>query len=253
MDKLMEKMGLYDIWTVFFPGAFLSVVDKSIYDFMLLLPEQTIKATSIIEKIFIVFKMKIYAPENAYELLAFSLCSYFVGLVLHEVSSVFKSKVMYKKGKPIDFLVDSNKGIFEEEQIQKLMPMYIILNEGPLTLNDREKLKKESRNVFEKMNIILQKEKISDQFVKLNVIYNTCATLGIAVIFILCLTFAFEIEFVMLRKFELLLSTISLDLILIVCAYILINRSDKYYRYWSKNIVLAYQELYINSIAKLEE
>lgn len=253
LDKLIEKMGLYDIWTILFPGAVFLVAIKTIYNFMLLLPEQILKTTSVIEQIFIFCEVNIYAPGTVYELLIFLLCSYFVGLMLHEISSLFKNRVMYKQGKPIDFLLDSKGGVFEEEQIQILMPMYIQLNGGVFTLNDNEKQKKESRSLFHKINMDLQRKKVASQYVKLNVIYNTCATLGIAIMLILCLVLAFEMEFIILKRFDLILSFISLDMVLIVGIYILMSRSRRYYKYWTKNIVLAYQDWYLSATCESEE
>jgi len=253
LDKLIEKMGLYDIWTILFPGAVFLVAIKTIYNFMLLLPEQILKTTRVIEKIFIFCEANIYAPGTVYELMIFLLYSYFVGLMLHEISSLFKNRVMYKQGKPIDFLLDSKGGVFEDEEIQILMPMYIQLNGGAFTLNDNEKQKKESRSLFHKINADLQRKKVASQYVKLNVIYNTCATLGITLIFILGLVLAFEIEFIILKKFDLILSIISLDVILIVGIYILLSRSKRYYKYWTKNIVLAYQNLYLYDTCESEE
>ena len=215
MDKLIEKMGLYDVWVILFPGAVFLVAIKTIYNFMLLLPEQTLKTTSMIEQILIFCEANIYAPGTVYELLIFLLCSYFIGLMLHELSSFFKNRVMYTQGKPIDFLLDPKGDIFDEEQIQILMPMYIQLNGGAITLNDHEKQKKESRFLFHKINTDLQRKKVANEYVKLNVIYNTCATLGMAIMFILGLALAFEIEFIILKRYDLILSSISLDMFLI--------------------------------------
>lgn len=246
MEKLIEKMGLYDMWTVLFPGTIFLVAVKTIYNFMRLLPEQIPKATNLIEKIFIFCNVSIYAPKTVYELLIFLLYSYFIGLILHEISSIFKNSILYKKGKPIDFLLDSKGGVFDDEQIQMLMPMYIHLNGGDFTLNDNIKQKKESRSLFHKINADLQRRRLASQYVKLNVIYNTCATLGVTVMLILCIALAFEAEFIILKRFDLLPSIIILDVLLGVGAYILMNRSKRYYKYWTKNIVLAYQDVYLN-------
>ena len=246
MDKLIEKMGLYDIWTVLFPGAIFQLLFKTIFDYMLSLPEQVKNTTSVIERTFLFCRSYIYEPGTVYELLIFLLSSYFVGLLLHEFSSIFKNRVMYKHGKPIELLLDYQGGVFEQEQIQVLMPMYIKLKGSDFTLNDKEKQREESRSLFHKINMDMQRRKRANEYVKLNVIYNTCATLGVAIMLILCLALAFEIEFMILKRQDLILSFISLDVVLILGIYILLNRSKRYYRYWTKNIVLAYQDLYIS-------
>lgn len=230
-----------------FPRCVFLIAVKTLYNFMLSLPEYISKATGVIEQMFIFCKAKVYIPDSIYELFVFSLCAYFIGLILHEISSIFKSRVMYKEGKPVDFLLDSYGEVFDEEQINALMPMYIRLYEKPFTLNDREKLKKESRIIFRKINAELQRKKIANQYVKLNIVYNTCATLGVATMLILCMIALFEVEFIFLKRYDALFSVTVLDVLLVICIYFFISRSKKYYKYWVQNIVLAYQDIYLDT------
>ena len=51
MEKIIEKMGLYDIWTVFFPGVVFLDLVKTLYGFMLTLPCSTSKKKSNIEQV----------------------------------------------------------------------------------------------------------------------------------------------------------------------------------------------------------
>lgn len=246
MEKLIEKMGLYDIWTTLFPGAFFCVSIKSIYDFMLALPAYVIETKGLSEQIFIFLKMNIYAPNTIYKLLIFLFFSYFLGLILQEISSMFKKLFLYKKGQPIDFLLDSKWGIFNDAQIQALMPIYIQFNGNNFTLDNDEKQKEESRTLFHKINAYLQRMKIANKYVKLNIICNTCATLGVAVMLMLFIASAFEIEFVVFcRRFDILISIICFDVILIISIYIFIYKSKKYYIFWVRNLIFAYQDLYL--------
>ena len=253
MEKIIEKMGLYDIWTVFFPGVVFLDLVKTLYDFMLTFPGSLSKETTIIEKVFIFCKAKVYIPDTAYELLIMCLCSYLAGLILHEISGLMKNKLVYRKGKPTDFLLDSEQGVFSKEQIEKLIPMYTYLYGGPLTLNEKENLKKQSHFIFQKINIELQRKKIASQYVKLNIAHNTCATLQVVMILIFCMAILFEIEFVaVFKRYDTLCSVISLDLLLLTCIYFLSNRSIKLYKYWVRNIVLAYQDVYLNKERNVE-
>lgn len=247
---MVERMGLYDIWTILFPGTVFVVAIKSVYNFMLLLPEQMLNSMSINEQIFILCKISVYTPSTIYNLLIFLIYSYLSGLVLHEISSIFKNSVIYKHGKPTDFLLEPKEGLFNEEQIQKLMPMYVYLSGDPLPLEDKEKLRKESRLLFHKMNVDLQRRKMASQYVKLNIIYNTSATLGVTIAFILGIILSFEIEFIILGELYLLLSFVSLDMMLIIAICILMNRSKKYYKYWVKNIVMAFYDLYLITMSE---
>ena len=124
---------------------------------------------------------------------------------------------------------------------------------GPLALDEKEKLKKQSHFIFKKINVELQRKKIASQYVKLNIAYNTCAALEVAIILVFCMAILFEIEFIVLKRYDTLLSVISLDIFMIMCIYFLSNRSKKMYKYWIRNIVLAYQDIYLNEEHNIEE
>ena len=249
MEKVVEKMGLYDVWTILFPGIVLIVSIKSIYNFMLSLPKLVNEAERSVERYLICCKMNIYIPKDVYELLIILILAYFGGLVLHEMSSLIKQKILYKKGEPISLLLDPVRGVFDEQQIQKFMPMFVFLNNGKaFTKSDKEKLKKESRNIFHKMNSELQSKDIANKYVKLNVIYNTCATLSVSVMVLFLMIVAFEIEFFFLKEYMQILYSFSLIILTIDIFFMLMNRSKRYYRYWTKNIVLAYEQIYLHDV-----
>lgn len=246
LEKIIEKMGLYDIWTVFFPGMFFLVSVKTLYNFILAVSRYISENTGIIEKMFVFCKANVYVPDTIYEFLIMCLYSYLVGLILHEISRLIKNKVVYKNGKPTDFLLDPEAGIFSKQQIQELMPMYIYLYGGDFSLNEKEKLKEESRFIFHKINVELQRKKIANQYVKLNIVYNTSATLGAAIMLVFFMAILFEIEFVALRKFDILIPTTILDIFMVISIYFLLNRSKAFYKYWVRNIVLAYYDIYLD-------
>ena len=253
LEKITEKMGLYDIWTILFPGAIFLVLVKTVYNFMLTLPCIISKEMSIIEKVFVFCKAEVYIPDTAYELLIMCLCSYLAGLILHEISRLIKDRVIYKKGKPTDFLLDSENGVFSKGEIQKLMPMYTYLYGSPFCLDEKEKLKNESHFIFQRINNRLQRNKIASQYVKLNIVYNTCAVLQVTIILVLCMAILFEVEFIISKNYDILLSAVSLDIFMIICICLLSNRSKKFYKYWVRNIVLAYQDIYLNDKCDAED
>ena len=118
--KFTEKIGLFDIWTVLFPGTVFLIVIKSLYNSLLILPELVKKADNLFEKITIFLQMNFHTSESLYELFELLLIAYLVGLLLQELGSIFKNKVLYKKGKPMDLLGDPQGGVFNAVQIQKL-------------------------------------------------------------------------------------------------------------------------------------
>lgn len=245
----MEKMGMYDVWTILFPGIVLIVSIKSIYDFMLSLPNLIYRTERSVERYLICCKMNLYTPKDVYELLIIMILAYFCGLILHEISSLIKKKIIYKKGEPISLLFDPVRGVFDEQQIEKLTPMFVFLNNGKVfTTSDKEKLKRESRYIFHKMNSELQSKDIANKYVKLNIIYNTCAALSVSVIVLFLMILAFELEFFFLKEYFQILYSINLVVLTIVIFFILVNRSKRYYSYWTKNIVLAYEQVYLHDV-----
>ena len=253
LEKFIEKMGLYDIWIVFFPGVIFLILLKTLYNFMLSLPLLISKDTIVTEQVFIFCKAKVYIPDTIYEFLVLSLCSYLAGLVLHEISGLIKNRVIYRNGKPTDYLLYSEGNFFSEQEIQKLMPMYTYLYGAPITLTQKGMLKKESNFIFHRINIELQKKKIASQYVKLKIAYNTCGTLEVAIMLVLFIAALFEVEFIALKNLVYLRPVIFLDIFMVICIYFLSHRSKKLYVYWVRNMVFAYQDLYLNNEQNAED
>lgn len=244
MDKFTEKIGLFDIWTVLFPGTVFLIVIKSLYNSLLILPELVKKADNLFEKITIFLQMNFYTSESLYELIELLLIAYLVGLLLQELGSIFKNKVLYKKGKPIDLLGDPQGGVFNAVQIQKLSSLFTNLNGEELTTNDKTKQHEESRYIFHKMNSTLIDKKIAGQYAKLNALYNMSINLAMVFMLTLLISLIFEAEFIFrFKQYYLIVSLVFLDGILIVTIYLLIHHGKRYYLYWTRNIVYAYQKL----------
>ena len=197
LEKFIEKMGLYDIWIVFFPGVIFLILLKTLYNFMLSLPLLISKDTIVTEQVFIFCKAKVYIPDTIYEFLVLSLCSYLL------CSCLFFS--------------------FE----------YFLLQH--------------------RINIELQKKKIASQYVKLNIAYNTCGTLEVAIMLVLFIAALFEVEFIALKNLVYLRPVIFLDIFMVICIYFLSHRSKKLYVYWVRNMVFAYQDLYLNNEQNAED
>lgn len=244
MEKITEKIGLFDIWTVLFPGSVFLVIIKTFYNTFLIFPDLVKGTDNVFEKLLFFLQIKIYAPETLYELFELFLGAYLVGLLLQEISSIFKNKILYKNGKPMDYLTDAQGDIFDEVQIQKLISLFAKLNGGELATNDALKQHRESRYLFHRMNTILIDKKIAGQYAKLNALYNTNINLAVVFIMVLGMSLIYEIEsIVCFKQYYLTLSLVSLDLVLVGMIYLLIQRGKHCYIYWTRNIVYAYQKL----------
>ena len=170
MEKFFDKMGLYDIWTVLFPGVIFLIGVRSLYNFMLSLSGLLSTTPGMIGKFGLILQMNIATPSDIYELLVLLAFSYLCGMILHELSSILKHKLIYPKADPRALLLDESAGILSSQELRNLMPLLKSLNNGKdFSQSEPEKLRDESKYLFHRMNKKLQE----------NIIYNMCGTLCI--------------------------------------------------------------------------
>ena len=243
MDKLIEKLGLYDIWTTIFPGGIFLILARTLYGFMSTLQDMIPSVDGVVAKLLLVCRVGIYVPDTLNELLVFFMLSYVAGSVLHELSSIFKHWVLYSAGRPTEFLLESDRGLFSDEEVKLLKDVYRKLMETPFNDSDKENLPFKSQRLFRAMNAELQSRRISGQYVKLNVIHNTCLTLSVALMLNLGVVLMFDLGFLISGRHDWIFPTISLVAALGISIVVLIKRSMKYHRYWVRNIVSAFFQI----------
>lgn len=244
MEKFFDKMGLYDIWTVLFPGVIFLIGVKSLYNFMLSLSGLLSTTPGMIGKFGLILQMNIATPSDIYELLVLLAFSYLCGMILHELSSILKHKLIYPKADPRALLLDENAGILSSQELRNLMPLLKSLNNGKdFSQSEPEKLRDESKYLFHRMNKKLQEKKKSGDYVKLNIIYNMCGTLCIVLAILSLITFAFGGNFFFHKEYFAFLYSLIILGIMIILLLILLFRSKRYYIYWVRNIIFAYEEL----------
>lgn len=244
MEKFFDKMGLYDIWTVLFPGVIFLIGVRSLYNFMLSLSGLLSTTPGMIGKFGLILQMNIATPSDIYELLVLLAFSYLCGMILHELSSILKHKLIYPKADPRALLLDENAGILSSQELRNLMPLLKSLNNGKdFSQSEPEKLRDESKYLFHRMNKKLQEKKKSGDYVKLNIIYNMCGTLCIVLAILSLITFAFGGNFFFHKEYFAFLYSLIILGIMIILLLILLFRSKRYYIYWVRNIIFAYEEL----------
>ena len=237
-------MGLYDIWTVLFPGVIFLIGVRSLYNFMLSLSGLLSTTPGMIGKFGLILQMNIATPSDIYELLVLLAFSYLCGMILHELSSILKHKLIYPKADPRALLLDVNAGILSSQELRNLMPLLNSLNNGKdFSQSEPEKLRDESKYLFHRMNKKLQEKKKSGDYVKLNIIYNMCGTLCIVLAILSLITFAFGGNFFFHKEYFAFLYSLIILGIMIILLLILLFRSKRYYIYWVRNIIFAYEEL----------
>lgn len=248
MDKFFDKVGLYDIWTVLFPGVIFQIGIRSLYNFMTSLPQLLSVTPGAVAKLGIFLQMDVVAPSNIFELLVLLTISYLSGLILHELSSFFKHNFVYRNGDPRTLLLNETTGPFNSQELYKLMPLLKSLNDDKdFSAANPEKLREESKFLFHRMNKKLQDIRKAGEYVKLNIIYNMCSTLCMVLTFFSLIVIAFGIEFLFLREISSFIYSIILLGMMIFLLLILFFRSKRYFKYWVRNIVFAYEDLYRNN------
>ncbi|MGN9097802.1 hypothetical protein [Flintibacter porci] len=244
MEKFSDKIGLYDIWTVIFPGVVCLIGVRSIYNFMVSLSESLSITPGIAGKVGLILRINITIPRDIYELFALFAFSYICGLVLQELSSILKHNIIYKTGDPRALLLDKTAGILNEHELDRLLPVFKRLNNGKDFLNlSSEELKEESTYLFHRINKHLQDQKKSNEYVKLNVIYNVCYTLCVVLMLFGFIISSFAINYFFCEQYPSALYSLMLLCIIGVLFWILFSKGKRFYRYWVRNIVFTYEEL----------
>ena len=102
MEKIFDKLGVYDFWGTFFPGLVgLLVIDLCFFDL-----------NSYIDN----FKV-------GYELVVFVTFSYLLGIVLHEIGHFIQENILYSEGEPCDiFLLNGN--VFSKDETEIHLKLY---------------------------------------------------------------------------------------------------------------------------------
>lgn len=251
MEKMIEKLGLYDIWTMIFPGMIFICGLNTIHEYIIELLKNTCDVNKVENVRFNL--LKIYYPVDIGEIIIFVLISYLFGHVLHELSSIVKN-IVYRKGKPTELLLELNGKVLSDQEIQTYMPMFIRLNSSPKFSSDCAlQRRNKSKIIFNKMNTELQSRNISQKYVKLNLIYNTCLTICVAILLLQLYALLYCIIIFIRNQHILIDGLIRILVALIPIFYLLFHRSKRYYIYWIKSIVAAYANLYEKEIAKDEK
>lgn len=235
MEKLLERLGLYDIWTIIFPGIVFSSGLKTLNDYITKIIQAGAASYGACG-----YQLEIFYPKDIYELMSFVTISYLCGLILHELGSMAKHMI-YRNGKPTELLLEKRGKVLNSQQLQMYAPMFLKLNDGQeFSEDDCKKRRKESRNIFGIMNTELQLKGISSKYVKLNLIYNMCFTLCVAIVLLLAYIIIAAIYGYTKRKCVCMEGLFGIAVVLAAACWILYSRAKRYYVYWVRNIVIAY-------------
>lgn len=216
MEKISERIGLYDLWVTFFPGtigAICIVLLLGMYKYVSAFTYNLDKFTDYLIT---------FIPANTSEWCLFILCSFFVGIVLQEIGRLLKIKL--KLNNAADGLFDEKKGVFSSQEIKKLKT---------------QKYGGDSKAAFHYLNTVAQKAGIAEKYAKLSVLQNMSLSLASAMLLgTIGGGVLFVISIVKKSFHGGLLSGIAIVLCIFLLALFL-KRSERFNRYWVRSIVYA--------------
>ena len=213
MDKLSERIGLYDLWVTFFPGS-IGVLGALLFLGM--------NACIYSDKLSIDLLVE-YLPKEISDWFLFVIVSILCGIIIQEIGHFIHKKAKLKDASAAMF--DQKQGVFSESEIKFL---------------NLQKYDTNSKIVFHQINTRAQAYGIAPRYIKLNVIQNMSLSLAADMIIwnlIGIVLTVVSIGHACANKIILLIVLYT------ICSFLLcimfLKRSERYNRYWVRNIVYA--------------
>ncbi len=220
MDKMAERVGLYDIWVIFFPGTVATLELLSfIWLFWAMKYGHTVE--EIIDK---------SIPSTISAWILFILVSIFLGIILQEIGRQLRMKRNYHdatKG-----LIDSKYGVFSDEEIESFKPYFI-------KCGWNEKNNMSSRELFNRINSDAQNCDVATKYVKLSVLQNMSISLAASMWVIL-------VESIMIFICGIIYNAIGYMVLAGIAffagnnlKYVFFSRAERFNQYWVRNLIYA--------------
>lgn len=220
MEKLTERIGLYDLWAVFFPGiigtlellffsgSFYCVYKK--YSFFTMLN-------------WIVF-------DRVTTWMIIILVSVFFGIVLQEIGRGVRIVTKFQNAE--DVFLDPKAGVFTEDE-------YSFLQNPLAKYGWGEKGEISSKSVFHRLNAEAQECGVALKYAKLSVLQNMLLSLLSAMLVGAVLSIAILIFSIINGRVHITILMIALGIFCGLLVGIFYRRAIRFNRYWVRNLVYA--------------
>ncbi len=229
MEKLSERIGLYDLWAMFFPGTvgalemlFFSGTFWSIYRK---------------RAVFSVFKQLGLDKVSTWVIML--IVSIFLGLVLQEIGRWLR-KVKKTKTAEEMLLNQDESGTFSKEEISSL--------NGFLELYGWNGENKNTGNIiFHRINAAAQECGVAEKYVKLSILQNMSSSLSAAMLLGVIGSVSLALISLTCRRISI---AIALLFIAVGCGILVVlffNRAKRFNRYWVRNLIFAMSRKNINA------
>lgn len=226
MDKLAERVGLYDIWTVFFPGT-VGILETLVFMGI----AYGMQNRSIISNVWA------FIPNTISGWIVFFIVSFFFGLVLQEIGRILRR--IFKLKDAAKDVLNPDAHVFGEKEIYSLKRMLLQNWES-------------EENAFAWINAKAQDKGIAERYVKLSVLQNMSLSLA-AVMFVglaECILMIFMA--IVYGYMKVIIASVVGIVLSVILMIMFIKRSARFNLYWVRNLIYAVAARYVGA-EKIED
>ena len=225
MEKLTERIGVFDLWAIFFPGA-VGILELLFFGgtFWCLYSKQPI---------YEVFR-KITAVDITIWIIVIGIIiSLFLGIILQEIGRWIRGRA--KTSNATDVFLDPKSGIFRDNEIAFLHNSLIHYGWDGKSQND-------SKIIFHRINVKAQECGISEKYVKLSVLQNMAVSLSAAMLMGTILSTMLLVFSVLCGRGHISFFLATVDLLCVFFIVLFFRRAKRFNRYWVRNLIYSMAE-----------
>ena len=225
MEKLAERIGLFEFWAVFFPGS-LAVLEGIFYigTFMCIYLKSSFLST-----------IKSFYPNGMFGWIAVVILSMLLGHVLPEIGRLLR--LITKSQNATSNFLDTKAHVFNDTEISGF-------KEYLISYGWNEKDTSASRYIFNRINAAAQDCEVASKYVKLSVLQNMSLSISSAMVVGALLSVACFIYSIANGRCRIAVLLAVVTAVCTVLASVFWGRYKRFNRYWVRNIVYAMSERY---------
>lgn len=220
MEKLGERIGLYDLWVVFFPGI-VSVFELLFYIGAFCSVYYGCSLSAILNWI---------VPDNMSIWIVIIIISIFLGIALQEIGRWLRNLAKYKRAS--DGLLDPCAGIFTKKERDCFRSALQRYGWDGKNAGD-------SNEIFHRINAEAQECGVATRYAKLNVLQNMSLSLSSAMLLGAIGALALIVFSLINGRIHVALFITAILAVCVVLMIVFFYRFKRFGRYWVRNIVYA--------------
>lgn len=220
MEKVAEKIGLYDLWALFFPGT-IGMIELTFLG-------ATFYCIYIKESLISILNSVI--TDSISLSILWLLLSIFVGIILQEIGRGIGKIVKFKNA--TGSFLNPNGGIFSEAEIHHLTSFLTSYGWDGTPCND-------SSSFFHIINANAQKNGTAAKYVKLSVLQAMSFSFSSAMLIGAIISTILLFYSIINSRITIMALMIFFDFFCILLMIIFYKRAKRYNTYWVRNLLFA--------------